>query len=160
MSNKLIAASIEVLLILSIGVVVGWWVTSDYYQDKANKLALENSQKIIAEQERVREVEQQLIEYSAQIDQQFLKDKMELENETNKRIDAIRRGSVRVSVPVKNCGSTGEAGTGTGGSGAETRAELSDESFKFLIGEARHADEITLQLGACQDILQHDRDSQ
>lgn len=74
----------------------------------------------------------------------------------------LRRGDLRLRVPV-TCpvsaagGRTAALGTGTAGRDAGARAELSVEASEFLVGLASEADEVVHQLGACQAIINADR---
>jgi len=73
----------------------------------------------------------------------------------------LRAGNRKLSVPAA-CPAPGEntlssAGPGTGGGDATARAELSQEASGFLVELAAEADEVVLQLTACQGIVIADR---
>lgn len=88
----------------------------------------------------------------------------ELRNEREKHardIAAVRAGILRlrdVAARAGSCGAApGPAGAGAGGRDATAGAELSGAATEFLLGEAARADEITRQLGRCQDVVRADR---
>lgn len=77
----------------------------------------------------------------------------------------LRSGALRLRIPV-TCpegagGSTTAApGTSTTGRDGETRAELSVQASEFFVGLTSEADEVVLQLTACQAVVIADRKQQ
>lgn len=74
----------------------------------------------------------------------------------------LRSGALRLRVPVTSCqdsdrGRTPPPGAPTGGRDAAPRAELSETAARFLTELAAEADEVVLQLQACQAIVRADR---
>ncbi|OFJ46424.1 hypothetical protein BA896_021980 [Janthinobacterium lividum] len=71
----------------------------------------------------------------------------------------VRSGAVRLSVPTRADpgGAAGASASGAGGRDGETRTRLSDSAAEFLTGLASEADGVTLQLSACQAVLDADR---
>ena len=64
-------------------------------------------------------------------------------------------GTGRLSVPAR-CTSPSANGTGahTAAPVAETRAELSDESVRFFVGEAKRADEVVIERNELLSIIE------
>lgn len=105
--------------------------------------------------EEARKKEQAYTEKIAQIDKEGLDKIKELQHEKDRIIDTLKRDNVRLSIAIKTNSTSGATQKDSTASvdHAETRAELSDEAFKFLAGEAERADKITVQLGACQRVV-------
>lgn len=91
----------------------------------------------------------------ARIDQEGLDKIRKVNNEASNAIAALKRDNVRLSVGIKNNSNRAcSEGTSTSLDNGETRAELSDEAFEFLAGEASRANRITVQLTACQKAIE------
>ncbi|WP_416242773.1 lysis system i-spanin subunit Rz [Azospira sp. APE16] len=83
----------------------------------------------------------------------------------DRAIADIRSGDLRLRIPVACPEGAGGSTTAAPGPGAigrdgETRAELSVQASEFLIGLASEADEVVLQLTACQAVVIADRKQQ
>ncbi|HTH39720.1 MAG TPA: lysis system i-spanin subunit Rz [Rhodocyclaceae bacterium] len=96
---------------------------------------------------------------------QYQKDLKHEKAAKDRVIADLRRGDLRLQIPV-TCpdaaggSATGATGTSTGGRDGETRAELSVEASEFLVGLASEADEVVRQLTACQVVVNADRKHQ
>lgn len=104
--------------------------------------------------EAARKEEQKYALSLARIDQDGIDKIRKIQNETANTISALKRDHVRLSVLVKNnqgrdCTTRSSARLDY----RDARAELSDEAFEFLAGEAERADRIVVQLQACQKII-------
>jgi hypothetical protein len=74
----------------------------------------------------------------------------------------IRSGTLSLSIPTRPASAgTGPAVLATaaalGRCDGQARAQLSDEAAEFLTGLASEADDVVLQLGACQAIVEQQR---
>lgn len=118
--------------------------------------------KIKSLEESYRKQEQDTARELAAISQTYQKDLKQNESEKNRVIAGLRDGTVRLSIPVTS-GSTADgsppAATSPSASGcdANARAELSGQVAEFLVSLTSEADEVTRQLGRCQDIVRADR---
>lgn len=93
-----------------------------------------------------------------------LRNQQELRNakaQYDRDVAAVRAGALRLrdaAARQASGGSTpGAAGAGASGRDGGAGTELSREATEFLLGEAARADEITRQLGQCQDVVRADR---
>ena len=104
--------------------------------------------------EAARKKEKEYSEKLSRIDHEGQEQIRKVNNEANSTIAALKRDNVSLRIAVKNSNSgTCSEGQASGLDNGETRAELSDEAFEFLAGEASRADKITVQLGACQKVI-------
>ncbi len=108
-------------------------------------------------------LEKKLQEYSANLTAQLNRKVRENDHEANRIINSFERGDIKLRLPTSSTISTGcadgssSASASIDGDYAATRAGLSREDAEFLIGESRRANEIVLQLTACQAQLTSDR---
>ena len=114
----------------------------------------ETAKNTLLSSEAARKKEQNYALSLARIDREGLDKIREMKNETANTITALKLDHIRLSVLVKNnqardCTTQTSSGLDYG----EARAELSDEAFKFLAGEAERADKIVVQLQACQKVI-------
>lgn len=120
------------------------------------------NQKIKSLEESYRQQEQDNAHALSAISQTYQKDLSHVKAEKDRVIAGLRDGSVRLSVPVTP-GSTADGSppaavsTSASGCDANARAELSGQVAEFLVSFAADADEVTRQLGRCQDIVRADR---
>jgi hypothetical protein len=101
----------------------------------------------------------------AYISSQYQKDLAHVKADKDRVISGLRDGSVRLRILVAstvqpNGGAASAVTSSTAGRDGETRAELSVSASEFLVGLASEADEVTKQLGRCQDVINADRDQQ
>lgn len=101
----------------------------------------------------------------ASISSQYQKDLAHVKADKDRVITGLRNGSMRLQVPIAatvqpDGGTASKVAATTTGRDGETRAELSISAAEFLVGLASEADEVTKQLGRCQDVINADRDQQ
>jgi len=101
----------------------------------------------------------------ASISSQYQKDLAHVKADKDRVIASLRNGSMRLHIPIAatvqpNGGTASAVVLAATGRDGETRAELSVAASEFLVGLASEADEITKQLGRCQDVINADRDQQ
>ena len=118
--------------------------------------------KIKSLEEKYRQQERDAADAIAVISSQYQKDLNHVKTEKDRVIAGLRGGAFRLRIPVaasvQACGgAASEAPASTGGRDGDARAELSIEASEFLVGLASEADEVTKQLGRCQDIIKADR---
>ena len=132
------------------------------WEAREAKINAETALKIEAANQAVRAEEQakakKLVEISGTL-QGKLKEK---DHALTVALNAVRAGTVRLSIPVAACAQAGgdpesSAAAGPGGRDGGARAELSDEATRFLTGEASRADKIVEQLISCQAVVRADR---
>lgn len=163
---------------LIIGLLVGWMasiVGVGLWQNDAGHIAertvwqtRENTElrtandKIISMQDSARRNEQMHAAALADVSTNYQK---ELNNANKQRVAdlaAVRAGTLRLRIPVTHSiysigGSAAEIGAGASGCDGSERAELPNESAEFLLSEANRADQVVMQLTACQNVIIKDR---
>lgn len=112
-------------------------------------------------EEQVRQQEHDHSVEVANIDQQHQKDLSNARAQSSQFIDDVMSGKLRLYDPHARCGRPGGDTGQTAGSSSVDHggegAELSEETERFLELEAARADEVVIQLTACQAILKDDR---
>lgn len=93
---------------------------------------------------------------------QFEQEKRDANIKTNRLIAKLRAGDLRLYDPAARrespcAGTTGETPASPGSGDGATAGGLSGEATEFLLSEAERADEIVLQLNACQGVVRADR---
>ncbi|MBI5438965.1 MAG: lysis protein [Nitrosomonadales bacterium] len=114
--------------------------------------------KIKSLEEKYRQQEHDAADAIAVISYNYQKELQHVKTEKERVIAGLRGGAFRLRIPVaasvQACrGIASEAPASTGGRDGGARAELSVEASEFLVGLASEADEVTKQLGRCQDII-------
>ncbi|MDT9046447.1 MULTISPECIES: lysis system i-spanin subunit Rz [Enterobacteriaceae] len=127
----------------------------------ATELAKAHQERADAEQ-RARDIEAQRAADMAALDAQHTKEMSDARQAAERTIADLRAGTVRLrerfTCPASSTAGAGaQAGTSTGLGDAATRYGLQPEDAGFLLSEAQRADEVTVQLRACQAIVQGDR---
>lgn len=136
--------------------------------ERATWLARENAQltkanaKIKQLEEKYRQHEQDAADALAVISSKYQEDLKHVKTEKDRVIAGLRDGTFRLRIPVAARlsayrGSAAEVAAPACGRNGETRAELSVEASEFLVGLASESDEVTKQLGRCQDVINADR---
>lgn len=136
--------------------------------ERSTWLARENAQltkanaKIKQLEEKYRQQEQDAADALAVISSKYQEDLKHVKTEKDRVIAGLRDGTFRLRIPVAARlsaygGSAAEVAASTCGRDGETRAELSVEASEFLVGLASESDEVTKQLGRCQDVINADR---
>lgn len=94
-----------------------------------------------------------------QIEADLLAKQKEHKANANATISDLRAGTIRLreSLKSKSCPSVPGTTGSTGGSDAASTGGLSEEDVRFLISEARRADQAVEQLKAAQQVITHDR---
>jgi hypothetical protein len=118
--------------------------------------------KIKSLEEQYRKQEHDHADALAAISSQYQKDLKHVKDEKDRVIAGLRDGSMRLLIPVattfKPDGSAAcQITTTATGRDGQTRAELSVSASEFLVSFAAEADEVSKQLGRCQDIINADR---
>ena len=162
-----------VALIASIGFGL-WFLVNGIYEkgEKAERAKWELSQAKLAKAatETVlelkadkHELEKKLQEYSANLTAQLNRKVRENDHEANRIINSLERGDIKLRLQASSAISTGcadgssRATASIDGDHATTATRFSREDAGFLIEESRRANEIVLQLTACQAQLAIDR---
>lgn len=155
--------------ICALGIVAAaWWF---YHQgQKSEKLVdvIEDNTVLEATLKRLKELEEQVrqqehdhSEEMANIDRVNQKELTDARKKSGDFISDVMSGKLKLFDPHARCGRPGgtEGKTSTSSSvdNGETGAELSDEVERFLELEAARADEVVIQLTACQAALTADR---
>ena len=127
--------------------------------EMARQLQLEKNQLAQSEKTRAQEAVHALD--IARIDQTEFARLKEIDDEKNRIIAGLRDSNQRLSVRIKSqsTASTCSPVTGTGVDHGSATAELSTEDAEFFIGEATRSDKIVIQLTACQQLLDADREA-
>lgn len=149
-------------------VAVAWWF---YHQgQKSEELVdVKEDNTILARTlDRLHELEEQVRQQEhdhsvemAEIDKVNQKELTDARAKSGAFIDDVMSGKLRLYDPHARCGrpnsNTGETVASPSVDHGATGAELSDEVERFLELEAARADEVVIQLTACQAILRADR---
>lgn len=129
-------------------------------------IAAANQRTLDAEQ-RERDKEAQHAADMAALDEQRTKELNDAKAAADATIADLRAGSIRVrdrltcpAVRAAGPGAAGQAGTSTSVGDASAAYGLQSADAEFLLSEAKRADEVTVQLRACQDIVRGDRKGQ
>lgn len=133
-------------------------------------LARENAQltkanaKIKQLEEKYRQQEQDAADALSVISSKYQEDLKHVKTEKDRVIAGLRDGTFRLRIPVAarfgaGRGTAAEATAPACGRDGEARTELPVEASEFLVGLASDADEVTKQLGRCQDVINADRDT-
>lgn len=137
-----------------------WSVSASHTADKYElKLAAQEkgyAQAVAGAQAQARQKEHRAAAKFAAIDDKHQKEIQHVAETRERTIAGLRSGALRLR-PQFTC-SVSEAAAGTSvGDGGE-KAGLSREDAEFLVSESARADEIVVQLAACQADLKADRD--
>lgn len=137
--------------------------TTDKYEAKLGALKAAHAQALADQIAINRQLEHDMAERMAAID---LAKQGELNAEIQKReatIAGLRSGAVqlrkRFTCPSNSHSTGGQASTGASVGDAGTAGGLQNQDGEFFIREAARADEIVIQLQACQAIVRSDRQS-
>jgi prophage endopeptidase len=127
----------------------------------AEELAKAHQERADAEQ-RARDIEAQRAADMAALDAQHTKEMNDAKADADRTIADLRAGTLRLrerfTCPASTAaGTAGQAGTSTSLGDAAARYGLQPEDAEFLLSEAERADEVTVQLRACQAIVRGDR---
>jgi hypothetical protein len=163
----------EMMIIVAIAGLLGaaiWF----YHQGRSSEQLIEardDNAELLAAQKRIQELEnevrQQEHDHSvemANIDQQYQKELNDGKKRSDSFIDDVMSGRLRLWDKHARCGkdtgsAVSEATTSASVGDGTTGAELSEELERFLELEAGRADEIVIQLTACQAIIRDDRNN-
>ncbi len=113
-------------------------------------------------EEQYRKQERDWADVLAATSTQYQKDLKHVKDDKDRVIAGLRDGSMRLFLPVAtglkpNGSAACQIATTASGRDGETRGELSIAAAEFLVSFASEADEVTKQLGRCQDIINADR---
>lgn len=111
------------------------------------------SNDLLAANGRVMTAQQQLTDTVSARDLTHQKDLQNAQVDHDRRVAALRAGTVRVSIPVKAAACNAPAATGAtpAGEPAETRAELTPEAAAALEGIVLDGDTAIIDLNLCID---------
>ncbi len=137
--------------------------------ERAEWLARETEQitaanlKIKSMEENYRQQEQDAATAIAVISSQHQRELHHVKADKDRVITDLRSGAYRLRIPVASAINTygdnpSQAAPATNCRDGEARAELSGAAAEFLVGLASEADEVVVQLGACQAVINADRD--
>lgn len=124
------------------------------------------TQRALDAEARERSKEAQHAADMAALDEQRTKEMNDAKAAADATIADLRAGSIRVrdrfTCPANaaGTGAAGQAGTSTSMGDAAQGHGLQPADAEFLLSEAKRADEVTVQLRACQDIVRGDRKGQ
>ena len=111
-----------------------------------------------AANERVRETEAAAAARVADVDARLTKEKKERRNAETAAIDRARDGGLYIDATCPDNNDTVPGAPGSpGASHGETRAKLSGAAGEALIRLLSEADEVAVQLQACQQLLEAER---
>jgi hypothetical protein len=137
---------------------------ADAVEHKAelDRITIASQAIVSAEQAKNRAQEQEHVQEMADLDAQHHKD---MQNEIDSRehtIADLRAGTLRLrkqfTCPAATAaGAASQAGTGTGLGDGASSGGLQTADAEFLLREAGRADQVVVQLQACQDIVRKDR---
>jgi len=110
-------------------------------------------------QEAARATERYQAQKFQQVEAKLLEENRKVQNEKNDLLAAARAGVLRVpgSKSANNSSGMPETAARASGDQPETVCYLPEEFVRSLANEAERADQITLQLTACQMILEEER---
>lgn len=132
---------------------------------RLGQLQDEHSKALTAELQRRLDEQDQHARDMAALDVKFTKEMTDAKRQAEADVAAVRAGAVRVRERF-TCPSAGAAGASGAGTAAGRTASVGDAAqaaglqaadAEFLLSEAGRADEVTLQLQACQEIVRRDR---
>lgn len=150
-------------------VVVGWWQNDSgrvaertAWQTRENDELRTTNAKIKALEESARNAEQANAMALAAISTDYERKLSDANKQRTVDAAAVRSGSLRLRDPgslgLRACGSlSAEASAGAGKRDGGAPGELSGLLAEFLISEANRADEVAIQLRACQAVVVSDR---
>lgn len=131
--------------------------------DHAQAIADAN-QRTADAQQAARDKEAQHANDMAALDAQHTKELNDAKAAADATIADLRAGTIRLrdrftcnAGNAKPAGSTGQAGTSASVGDGAAAGGLQTADAEFLLREAERADEVTVQLGACQAIVKGDR---
>lgn len=138
----------------------GVTVTASKYQDKIDRQAAADAAATAALEAKVRQVEDDAAKQLAAVDANYQE---KMKNEIDSRdavIAGLRAGSVRVRERF-TCASTASGVPNTAASAGRSDAAggrgLQQADAEFLVSIAERADQVVLQLQACQAVVAADR---
>lgn len=148
---------------------VGYWQHGDGQTMERTQWQAREVKELKAANDKIAELEHAArsaeLDYAAAMDKvatQFEQEKRNANIKTNRLIAQLRAGDLRLYDPAARsesaCAGTTSATPASPGSGdGATAGGLSGAATEFLLGEAERADEIVLQLNACQGVVRADR---
>jgi hypothetical protein len=118
--------------------------------------------KIVALEEDRRRREQKHADEVARISTNYQRQLSDAKRKRDSDVVAVRAGDIRLFDPGTRKGACidwgREVGAAAGGRDGGACRELSREATEFLLGLAGEADEVALQLSACQALVRADRE--
>ncbi|MEX8520031.1 MAG: lysis system i-spanin subunit Rz [Leptothrix sp. (in: b-proteobacteria)] len=153
---------IELLLLLAVAVIgflagmhhtqLRWDLAEAQHRiDVAQVIATESMKVYEAENRHRKEMDQLAVMHMRNLD--------DVKAQHAAALAALRTGGLRLTVPATGClgsAASGFAATAAGGDAAP-RTGLSEEAGEFLVNLAADADEVVVQLQACQAVVLEDR---
>jgi hypothetical protein len=134
------------------------------YLKRANADLAEANDFIIKLQREARDAELAHAARLAELDKNYQEEKAREKAKTDATERDLRNGNARLLVAAKSAASSqantnqsGQAQPSTGSGDAEARCELSPTVSAEIYGDYARANEITKQLGLCQEIVAEDR---
>lgn len=143
------------------GMNIGKDVKDAEWKTRENSELVQKNGKILELTAKIRKQEADHAAKVAAISSKHLKELRHVQADTKRRLDAVTAGTLRLFDPAGReggCGDrAGQTGADPGGSPGGACTELHPESARFLLSLAGEADEVVLQLQACQQVLLSDR---
>lgn len=146
-----------VSLVFATAFWVGWICNGGINNARIEAIRAEAAETKAKAERSAREAEQTHAQAIAQIDKTYTK---KLKNERNRNAAVIadmRRGALRLHDRFTCTGSVSKAGTGTGVGDGKAGTGFQLDDAEFLVSEAWRADQVVMQLQACQQVLVADR---
>lgn len=160
METKLIAALVGLGLLIGAyfyGRADGVAITERNWQAREAKINAEHAEKIAAAGKLARDAEGRHAAELAAVSADYQKKLKENRDAKDRAIADLRRTHQRLSIPAAcpppGGGGVPETRSASGGRDGEARAQLSQSAIDFLISLAAEADEVVLQLTACQAVV-------
>ncbi|MDQ7104223.1 lysis system i-spanin subunit Rz [Serratia sp. MF2] len=116
----------------------------------------------LSSQARIYDLENKLAMAASGADLAYMNGREEGKNETNRLVNDLRAGNLRLSARIKTSSicPSGENARSFSGNNETTEAEFSTKDSEFLLNIGGEADEVVKQLTACQDVLSSERQKQ
>lgn len=166
--NPWVILAVVIFWLISMVGVGAWQNKAGVTKEKAAWQARENKelanansmiQKLQADARNQENAHAQVLTF---VSEKYQKGLTKNEADKNNFIASVRNGTIKLRQPVAPAESSGNSSTsetlpGTSRRDGETRGELQGNSVEFLYDRATLADDITLQLAACQEVVIEDR---
>ena len=158
-------AALAVALLVAGAAVKGYHMGQDNiraeYAARDLQQANEAAAATKAVEEKYRAQEQAHAQALSQVSATYQGKLTDAQAKTTTALNAIRSGSIRMrdpgAVSKADCGSTASTVTAASGRDGDTQGGLSGTASEFLLTLAADADRNTLQLAACQAVVEADR---